>query len=114
MQAELSGVGTDRRSEARRKVSLAASIVRADGHERLSLVRDLSASGARMLVATRKVTEGDTVRVTLHVDTGIEHATTARLLRVEETEAAGIWKREVAVAFDQRLPIDFTKVPQAE
>jgi hypothetical protein len=103
----------DRRGEARRKVSLAASIVRADGKERLSLVRDLSASGARMLVATRKVTTGETVRLTLHVDTGIEHATTARLLRVQEAEA-GIWKMEVAVEFDERLPIDVAKVPQSD
>lgn len=111
MLAEVSGA--ERRGEARRKVSVAASIVRADGKERLSLVRDLSASGARMLVATRKVTEGETVQLTLHVDTGVEHATTARLLRVAEAEA-GMWKLEVAVEFDQRLPIDVTKLPQAE
>jgi hypothetical protein len=111
MLAEVSGA--ERRGEARRKVSLAASIVRADGKERLSLVRDLSASGARMLLATRKVTQGETVHLTLHVDAGIEHATTARLLRVAEAEA-GIWKLEVAVAFDHRLPIDVTKVPTAE
>ncbi len=112
MQAEVSMVG-DRRSEERRKVSVAARIVRADGKERLSLVRDLSTSGARMLVATRKVTEGETVRLTLHVDTGIEHETTARLLRVMEAEQ-GIWKREVAVSFDERLPIDVTTVPQSD
>lgn len=112
MQAEVSLVG-DRRSEERRKVSVAACIVRADGKERLSLVRDLSASGARMLVATRKVTEGETVRLTLHVDTGIEHATMARLLRVADAEE-GIWKREVAVSFDERLPIDVTTVPQSD
>ena len=111
MQAEVSGA--DRRTETRRKVSVAASIVRADGKERLSLVRDLSASGARMLVATRKVQPGETVRLMLHIDTGIEHETTARLLRVVEAEA-GIWKREIAVAFDERLPIDVTKVPQSE
>jgi hypothetical protein len=103
----------DRRAEARHKVSLAASIVRSDGHERLSLVRDLSVSGARMLVATRKVHAGETVRLTLHVDAGVEHATTARLLRVAEAES-GIWKCEVAVAFDERLPIDFTKVPESD
>lgn len=113
MQAAVSGVGADRRAEERRKVSLAASIVRADGHERLSLVRDLSASGARMLVATRKVALGETVRLTLHVDTGIAYETTARLLRVQEAES-GIWKMEVAVAFDERLPIDFTRVPEAQ
>ena len=111
MQAEVSGA--DRRAEARRKVSVAASIVRADGKQRLSLVRDLSASGARMLVATRKVTPGETIRLTIHVDTGVEHATTARTLRVAEAEA-GIWKCEIAVAFDERLPIDVTKVPQSE
>jgi hypothetical protein len=103
----------ERRAEARRKVSLAASIVRTDGKVRLSLVRDLSASGARMLVATRKVVAGETVRLTLHVDTGVEHATNARLLRVAEAEA-GIWKCEVAVAFDERLPIDVTKVPLSD
>lgn len=111
MLAEVSGA--DRRADARRKVSVAASIVRADGKERLSLVRDLSVSGARMLVATRKVTAGETVRLTIHVDTGIEHATNARLLRVEDAEA-GIWKCEVAVAFDERLPIDVSKVPLSE
>jgi hypothetical protein len=103
----------DRRGEARRRVSVAASIVRSDGKERLSLVRDLSASGARMLVATRKVTAGETVRLTIHVDTGIEHETTARLLRVEEAEA-GIWKMEVAVEFDERVLFDLTKVPRAD
>ena len=103
----------DRRGDARRKVSVAASIVRADGKERLSLVRDLSASGARMLVATRKVTAGETVRLTIHVDTGIEHETTARLLRVREAEA-GIWKCEVACSFDERLPIDLTKVTESD
>ena len=111
MLAEVAGA--DRRADARRKVSVAGSMVRADGKERLTLVRDLSASGARMLVATRKVTPGEVVRVTLHVDAGLEHSTTARLLRVEDAEA-GIWKREIAVAFDERLPIDVTSVPQAE
>jgi hypothetical protein len=111
MQVELSGA--DRRAEARRKVLLAASILRADGKERLSLVRDLSASGARMLVATRKIAPGETVRLTLHVDTGVEHETNARLLRVVAAEG-GIWKSEIAVAFDAPLPIDVTKVPQAE
>jgi hypothetical protein len=111
MLAEVSGA--ERRGEPRRKVSLAASIVRGDGKQRLSLVRDLSASGARMLVATRKVTPGETVHLTLHVDAGIEHETNARLLRVAEAEA-GIWKLEVAVEFDHRLPIDVTKVAESE
>ena len=99
----------DRRADTRRKGSVAASIERADGKVRLSLVRDLSASGARMLVATRRVTPGETVRLTLQLDTGVEHETTARLLRVQEAES-GIWKREVAVAFDERLSIDISKV----
>jgi hypothetical protein len=95
----------DRRREARHPVSVVVALERADGKERLSLLRDISTSGARMMVATNKLCVGEGVRLQLRFGDR-DCAVHGQLLRVESTEDTGIWKQEVAVRFDEPLRVD--------
>lgn len=97
----------DRRSEDRREVTVAAMLERPDGQQRLSLVRDISTTGARLLVASNKVRVGDAVRVSLFFAgaTTPDVVTRAHLLRVAEADDAGVWKCEVAVRFEAPVPL---------
>jgi len=102
----------ERRGEVRHCVSVVASLERPDGKRRLSLLRDISTSGARMMVASNKLSVGDSVRLLLYFgDT--DCAASGQLLRVEHTEDAGIWKQEVAIRFDEPLRIDVDWVAEA-
>ena len=89
----------ERRSAARREVAVAATLERADGQQRLSLVCDISETGARLLVASRKVAVGEKVYLSLLFADGASTAVDARLLRVQAAEGAGPWKTEIAVRF---------------
>jgi|HubBroStandDraft_2_1064218.scaffolds.fasta_scaffold959251_1 hypothetical protein len=106
----MSSPAIERRADVRHPVSVVASLVRPDGHQRVSLVRDLSASGARMMVASNKLSVGDSVRVSLLFELeGGDCQTTGHLLRVASSDD-GIWKQEVAVRFDERLTVDVASV----
>ena len=102
----------DRRGEVRHCVSVVASLERPDGKRRLSLLRDISASGARMMVASNKLSVGDSVRVLLYFGDA-DCAASGQLLRVQSAEDAGIWKQEVAIRFDEPLRIDVEWVASA-
>ena len=106
----MSSPSIERRAEVRHPVSVVASLERPDGRKRVSLVRDLSSSGARMMVASNKLHVGDSVRVSLLFELeGNDCQASGHLLRVASTDD-GIWKQEVAVRFDERLPIDVASV----
>jgi hypothetical protein len=94
---------SERRSAARREVAVAATLERADGEQRLSLVCDISETGARLLVASRKVAVGDKVYLSLLFSDGASTAVDARLLRVQLAQCAGPWKTEIAVRFGGRV-----------
>lgn len=95
--------GDERRSAARREAAVAATLERADGERRLSLVCDISETGARLLVASRKVAVGEKVYLSILFADGASTAVDARLLRVRPADGGGPWKSEIAVRFGGRV-----------
>ena len=78
---------------------------RSDGEERLSLVRDISETGARILVASRKVAVGDVVHLSLWLTDREATRVDARLLRVGAADCGAPWRSEIAVQFDAKLQL---------
>jgi hypothetical protein len=98
---------SDRRAGERYLACFPASLQRPDGEQRPSIIRDLSESGALLLVRTTKIAVGDPIKLQLYIT---DDATTFRLaeakvVRVEELVPgdAGPWLRRVAVQFDAPL-----------
>ena len=58
---------SDRRAGERHLACFPASLERADGEQRPSIIRDLSESGALLLVRTTKITVGDAVKLQLYI-----------------------------------------------
>jgi hypothetical protein len=84
-----------------------ASVTPSDMKQRLSIIRDLSESGALLLVATTKIVMGEKVSLDLHIATdGTTFRTTsAKVVRIEEVapHESGLWLRKIAVQFDEPL-----------
>jgi hypothetical protein len=97
----------DRRSGERLLACFAAEVERPDGAHRASVIRDLSETGALLLVQTSKVAVGDEVKLQLYItdDPSVFHATTARIVRIEPIAPgeAGPWRQRVAVQFSEPL-----------
>jgi hypothetical protein len=67
-----------------------------------------------MMVASNKLSIGDSVRVNLLFELeGGDCEATGHLLRVASTDD-GIWKQEVAVRFDEPLDVDVASVTSAK
>ena len=96
-------LSSERRSTTRRECSVAATLERADGEQRLSLVCDISETGARLLVATGKVAVGEKVYLSLLFADGASTSVDARLVRVQAADGGGPWKSEIAVRFGGRV-----------
>jgi hypothetical protein len=98
---------SDRRVGERHLACFPAELERPDGEHRPSIIRDLSQSGALLLVRTTKVAVGDEVRLQLYIaeDATTFRETKARVVRVEQLAPgdAGPWLRRVAVQFDEPL-----------
>jgi hypothetical protein len=97
----------NRRSSERHLACFPAEVARSDGKARPSVIRDLSSSGALVLVATTKLVIGDAVTLQLYVS---DDATTFRsakgtVVRVEDLpgDQAGLWQRRIGVRFDEPL-----------
>ena len=84
-----------------------ASLTRSDAKQRLSLIRDLSESGALLLIATTKIVVGEELSLDLYIadDASLFRTTRAKVVRVEEltAEEKGLWLRKIAVQFDEPL-----------
>jgi hypothetical protein len=98
---------SNRRAGERYLACFPAALERPDGEQRPSIIRDLSESGALLLVRTTKIAVGDEVKLQLYI---AEDATTfrlamARVVRVESLSPgdAGPWLRRVAVHFEEPL-----------
>ncbi len=98
---------SNRRVGERYLACFPAALTRPDGEQRPSIIRDLSESGALLLVRTTKIAVGDEVTLQLYIT---EDATTFRpakgkVVRVEDLSPgdAGPWLRRVAVHFDEAL-----------
>ena len=98
---------SDRRAGERYLACFPAELERPDGEHRPSIIRDLSESGALLLVRTTKVAVGDEVRLQLYIaeDASTFREARARVVRVENLSPgdAGPLLRRVAVHFDAPL-----------
>jgi hypothetical protein len=98
---------SNRRSGERYLACFPASLERPDGEQRPSIIRDLSESGALLLVRTTKISVGDPIKLQLFIadDLTTFRPASAKVVRVEELVPgdAGPWLRRVAVQFDEPL-----------
>lgn len=97
--------GADRRREFRHIACYPADLKRAAGDANLSLIRDVSTTGA-LLFTTATVEKGDTISLELHL--GEEPARIANVDATVVRVAArppghGLWRFSVAVAFARPL-----------
>jgi hypothetical protein len=99
---------SDRRAAERHLACFPASVERPDGEMRTSIIRDLSVSGALLLVRT-ELDVGQAVKLTLHISEDLAQAREARgtIVRVVPLadDEIGLWVRKVAVKFDEALTI---------
>lgn len=95
---------SDRRAGERHLACFPASLERPDGEQRPSIIRDLSETGALLLVRTTKIAVADAIKLQLYItdDATTFRLVTAKVVRVEELVPgdAGPWLRRVAVQFD--------------
>ena len=105
---------SDRRAGERYFACYPASLIRPDGAQRLSLLHDLSVSGALLLVHTTKLNVGDEVKLELHIaeDWTKYRSATGHVVRIEKTgpKDSGPWLRRVAVEFDAPLTVGEAEV----
>jgi len=98
---------SERRVGERHLACFPAALERPDGEQRPSIIRDLSESGALLLVRTTKVAVGDEVKLQLYItdEASTFRPASGKVVRVEELAPgdAGPWLRRVAVHFDQPL-----------
>jgi hypothetical protein len=98
---------SNRRADERHMACFPASLERPDGEQRSSIIRDLSESGALLLVRTTKIAVDDPVKLELYItaDPATYRLATAKVVRVEELVPgdAGPWLRRVGVRFDEPL-----------
>src|ERR1700734_1353104 len=92
---------SDRRLGERHLACFPASLERPDGEQRPSIIRDLSESGALLLVRTTKLAVGDEVKLQLYIaeDATTSRAATGHIVRVEALTPgdAGPWLRRIGV-----------------
>jgi hypothetical protein len=100
---------SNRRTGERYFACFPASLERPDGEQRTSIIRDLSASGALLLVRTTKIAIGDRVKLELYItdDPRTFRLVAASVVRVEELVPgdAGPWLRRVGVKFEAALSV---------
>ena len=100
---------SNRRVGKRHFACFPASLERPDGEQRTSIIRDLSASGALLLVRTTKIAVDDRVKLELYItdDPTTFRLVTATVVRVEELVPgeAGPWLRRVGVKFGAALSV---------
>lgn len=98
---------SNRRAGERHLACFPASLERPDGEQRPSIIRDLSESGALLLVRTTKIAVGDSIKLQLYItdDPATFRPATAKVVRVEDLTPgdAGPWLRRVGVQFDEPI-----------
>jgi hypothetical protein len=97
----------DRRTGERYLACFPASVIRPDGEQRPSLIRDISNTGVLLLVYTTRLEVGDEIKLLLYISEDSTQCREARgkVVRVEKRrpEDTGPWLRRVAVHFDEEL-----------
>ena len=97
---------SERRRAERYLVCFPAWVVRADGEERLALIRNLSVTGVLLLVRTRQLAVGDVLTLQLHIedDAAVFRSASGEVVRIENIEnEEGPWLRRTAVQFRDPL-----------
>jgi len=97
---------SERRTGNRYLACYPASIVRGDGQERQSLIRDISVSGVLLLVNTSSLKPGDAVQLRLFItdDFTTFRPAGGRVVRIEDLPEGSLpWTHRVAVQFDELL-----------
>ena len=97
---------SERRTGVRYLACYPASIVRDDGSQRDSLIRDISISGVLLLVNTTRLRPDDKIELRLFISDDFNkfHRATGRIVRVEELPPGSMpWSHKVAVKFDEVL-----------
>ena len=104
----------DRRAGERHLACFPASLVRPDGQQRTSVIRDLSETGVLLLVRTNKIAVDDDVTLQLYIasDATAFRLARGRVVRVERLVpgTAGPWLRRVAIQFDEPLTVYATDI----
>jgi hypothetical protein len=97
------GGSRDRRGSYRHLACAPAHIHKKEGKPRLSLIRDLSITGAMILTRT-KLQIGDRLALTLYVEgPDIPYEVQGSVVRFERREDGVLWPYTVAVQFDRAL-----------
>jgi len=95
---------SERRLGGRQLACFPAYLERDDGTTRVAMIRDLSASGARLVVrANVKVGDPVVLKLFIHGDTEKSRDARARVVRTETIEDPGLWSLRIAVQFDDEL-----------
>jgi hypothetical protein len=97
---------SERRTGVRYLACYPASIVRDDGSQRDSLIRDISISGVLLLVNTSKLKADDKIDLRLFIsdDFNTYRRATGKVVRVEDLPPGSMpWSHRVAVKFDEVL-----------
>ena len=98
---------SNRRAGERHLACFPASLERPDGEQRPSIIRDLSESGALLLVRTTTLAVGDPIKLQLYItdDPQTFRLATAKVVRVEDLAPgdAGPWLRRGGVQFDEPI-----------
>jgi hypothetical protein len=98
---------SDRRVGERHLACFPAALERPDGEHRPSVIRDLSESGALLLVRTSKIAVGDELKLQLFIaeDASLSRPAVGHVVRIEEITPgdAGPWLLRVAVQFTEPL-----------
>jgi Txe/YoeB family toxin of Txe-Axe toxin-antitoxin module len=97
---------SDRRGGQRLLACFPGYIERPGSETHMALIRDLSTSGAQLLVRM-KLDVGDTLKIQLFLSENLEEprVTTGRVTRVEplSDDEVGMWSRRIGVQFDEPL-----------
>jgi hypothetical protein len=98
---------SDRRTGERHLACFPANVERPDGAHRPSIIRDLSETGALLLIRTTKIAVGDELKLQLYIaeDVSTFHTATGPVVRVEQIDIRdpSPWRQRVGVQFSEPL-----------
>jgi hypothetical protein len=104
--ASAAAAAAERRLGTRHLACFPAYLKRDDGTQRVSMIRDLSATGAQLLVRA-DVKVGDAIHLQLFIkgDVANSRDVAGKIVRVEKLEDpySGPWSLRIAVQFDEDL-----------
>ena len=108
---------SDRRAAERHLACFPAAVVKPDGEQRISIIRDLSVTGALLLVRSN-LGVGETVKLQLHISENPDEVreATGKIVRVVPLadDEIGLWVAKIGVVFDQEMTIYAKEIAELE